>query len=204
MSFIGGACTHGPGAVVGEELKNPIRSWNSIKEDAAPYMKKAIKFYDGLAARIVKNGHAVDVYSCALDQTGLLEMKNMFNSSGGHVVMGDSFNSSLFKQTYQRSFDKDSAGNLKMGFNATMEVKVGAGLKIEGVLGCCASGNVRNANVSDQEMGIGGTCQWKFGAISPRTTIGVVFEIAAQHGSAIPQGLSEKLEFLREIPEILA
>ena len=188
MSFIGGACTHGPGAVVGEELKNPIRSWNSIKEDNAPFMKKANKFYDGLAARVVKNGHAVDVYSCALDQTGLLEMKNLFNSSGGHVVMGDSFNSSLFKQTYQRSFDKDAAGNLKMGFNATMEVKVGAGLKIEGVLGCCASGNVRNANVSDQEMGIGGTCQWKFGAISPRTTIGVVFEIAAQHGSAIPQG----------------
>ncbi|CAO4382593.1 unnamed protein product [Caenorhabditis nigoni] len=198
MSFIGGACTHGPGAVVGEELKNPIRSWNSIKEDNAPFMKKANKFYDGLAARVVKNGHAVDVYSCALDQTGLLEMKNMFNSSGGHVVMGDSFNSSLFKQTYQRSFDKDAAGNLKMGFNATMEVKVGAGLKIEGVLGCCASGNVRNANVSDQEMGIGGTCQWKFGAICPRTTIGVVFEIAAQHGSAIPQGGRGMVQFVTQ------
>ncbi|CAI2352439.1 unnamed protein product [Caenorhabditis sp. 36 PRJEB53466] len=198
MSFIGGACTHGPGAVVGEELKNPIRSWNSIKEDNASFMKKAVKFYDGLAGRVVKNGHAVDIYSCALDQTGLLEMKNLFNSSGGHVVMGDSFNSSLFKQTYQRSFDKDASGNLKMGFNATMEVKVGAGLKIEGVLGCCASGNVRNANVSDQEMGIGGTCQWKFGAISPRTTIGVVFEIAAQHGSAVPQGGRGVVQFVTQ------
>lgn len=36
--------------------------------------------------------------------------------------MGDSFNSSLFKQTYQRVFEKDANGNLKMGFNATMEV----------------------------------------------------------------------------------
>ena len=69
--------------------------------------------------------------------------------------MGDSFNSSLFKQTYQRVFDKDGYGQLKMGFNATMEVKVGSGLKIEGLLGCCSSGNVKNANVSDQEMGIG-------------------------------------------------
>uniref|UniRef100_A0A1I7U4G3 Protein transport protein SEC23 n=1 Tax=Caenorhabditis tropicalis TaxID=1561998 RepID=A0A1I7U4G3_9PELO len=198
MAFIGGACTHGPGAVVGEELKNPIRSWNSIKEDNAPYMKKATKFYDGLASRVVKNGHAVDVYSCALDQTGLHEMKNLYNSSGGHVVMGDSFNSSLFKQTYQRSFEKDAAGNLKMGFNATMEVKVGGGIKIEGVLGCCASGNVRNANVSDQEMGIGGTCQWKFGAISPRTTIGVVFEIAAQHGTAVPQGGRGMVQFVTQ------
>ncbi|CAB3396773.1 unnamed protein product [Caenorhabditis bovis] len=198
MTFIGGACTHGPGAVVGEELKNPIRSWHSIKEDNAPFMKKATKFYDSLANRVVKNGHAVDIYSCALDQTGLLEMKNLFNSTGGHVVMGDSFNSSLFKQTYQRSFEKDANGNLKMGFNATMEAKVGAGLKIEGVLGCCASGNVKNANVSDQEMGIGGTCQWKFGAISPRTTIGVVFEISAQHGTAIPQGGRGMVQFVTQ------
>lgn len=40
----------------------------------------------------------------------------------GHVVMGDSFASSLFKQTYQRVFDKDANGHLKMAFNATMEV----------------------------------------------------------------------------------
>nr|CDJ97004.1 Sec23 Sec24 trunk region domain containing protein [Haemonchus contortus] len=40
MTFVGGACTHGPGAVVGEELKLPIRSWHTIKEDNAIYMKK--------------------------------------------------------------------------------------------------------------------------------------------------------------------
>ncbi len=40
----------------------------------------------------------------------------------GNVVMGDSFNSSLFKQTYQRVFEKDNNGHLKMGFNATIEV----------------------------------------------------------------------------------
>ncbi|VDL75951.1 unnamed protein product [Nippostrongylus brasiliensis] len=121
MTFVGGACTHGPGAVVGEELKTPIRSWHTIKEDNAIFMKKATKFYDSLAGRAVKNGHAIDIFSCALDQTGLLEMKNCFNSTGGNVVMGDSFNSSLFKQTYQRVFDKDANGQLKMGFNATME-----------------------------------------------------------------------------------
>lgn len=40
MTFIGGPCTHGPGAVVDDELKNPIRSWHSIKEDNVLYMKK--------------------------------------------------------------------------------------------------------------------------------------------------------------------
>lgn len=198
MTFVGGACTHGPGMVVGEELKNPIRSWHIIKEDNAYFMKKATKFYDSLSHRAVKNGHVIDIYSCALDQTGLLEMKNTFNSTGGNVVMGDSFNSSLFKQTYQRVFDKDGNGNLKMGFNATMEVKTGSGLKVEGLLGCCASGNVKNACVSDVEMGIGGTCQWKFCGLNPRTTVAVLFEIAAQHGTSVPQGGRGMVQFVTQ------
>ncbi|KHJ83893.1 Sec23/Sec24 beta-sandwich domain protein [Oesophagostomum dentatum] len=112
--------------------------------------------------------------------------------------MGDSFGSSLFKQTYQRAFDKDANGQLKMGFNATMEVKTGNGLRIEGVLGCCASGNVRNACVSDTEMGIGGTCQWKFCSLTPRTTLCVLFEISAQHGSAIAQGARGMVQFVTQ------
>lgn len=53
-----------------------------------------------------------------------MEMKNLYNSTGGLVVMGDSFNSTLFKQTFQRTFDKDAQGRLKMGFNATMEASL--------------------------------------------------------------------------------
>lgn len=45
-------------------------------------MKKAIKHYEGLAMRSATNGHAVDIYSCALDQTGLMEMKQCCNSTG--------------------------------------------------------------------------------------------------------------------------
>ena len=38
--------------------------------------------------------------------------------------MGDSFNTSLFKQTFQRVFSKDQKGEFKMAFGATLEVKV--------------------------------------------------------------------------------
>ena len=39
--------------------------------------------------------------------------------------MGDSFETSLFKQTFQKVFAKDAQNtNFKMGFNATFEVKV--------------------------------------------------------------------------------
>ena len=38
--------------------------------------------------------------------------------------MGDSFNTSLFKQTFQRVFSKDTKGDFNMAFNATFEIKV--------------------------------------------------------------------------------
>ena len=47
-----------------------------------------------------------------------------FFFSRGHMVMGDSFNTSLFKQTFQRIFSKDFNGNFRMAFGATLEVKV--------------------------------------------------------------------------------
>ena len=43
----------------------------------------------------------------------------------GHMIMGDSFNTSLFKQTWQKVFAKDSHGqHFKMAFNGSFEVKV--------------------------------------------------------------------------------
>ena len=57
-------------------------SHNDIEKDNAKYLKKATKHYDALATRASTNGHAVDIYSCALDQTGLLEMKSCCNLTG--------------------------------------------------------------------------------------------------------------------------
>lgn len=43
MTFIGGPATQGPGMVVGDELKMPIRSWHDLEKDNAKYTKKATK-----------------------------------------------------------------------------------------------------------------------------------------------------------------
>ena len=43
MLFIGGPATQGPGMVVGDELKTPIRSHHDIEKDNARHMRKAIK-----------------------------------------------------------------------------------------------------------------------------------------------------------------
>lgn len=38
--------------------------------------------------------------------------------------MGDSFNTSLFKQTFQRVFSKDVKNEFRMAFGANVEIKV--------------------------------------------------------------------------------
>jgi len=196
MGFVGGACSQGPGQVVDDELKHPIRSHHDIEKDSAKYMRKAIKHYEGLAKRAADNGHAIDLYSCALDQTGLLEMKSCCNMTGGNMVMGDSFNSALFKQTYQRVFSKDPKGEFKMAFNATVEVKCSRELKISGSIGSCVSANRKDGSISEQEIGIGNTTAWKFCALTPSTTVATFYEVTNQHGAPIPQGGRGCLQFI--------
>ncbi|EEC04049.1 vesicle coat complex COPII, subunit SEC23, putative [Ixodes scapularis] len=161
-------------------------------------MRRAIKHYEALAHRASVNGHAVDIYSCALDQTGLHEMKYCPNMTGGHVVMGDSFNSSLFKQTFQRVFAKDARGEFRMGFNALLEVKASRELKVAGAIGSCISTNVKSSSVLDTETGMGGTCQWKLCSLSPSTTVAVFLEVANQHNAPIPQGGRGCLQFIMQ------
>lgn len=48
MMFIGGPATQGPGMVVGDELKLPIRSWHDIEKDNAKYVKKGTKVRDSI------------------------------------------------------------------------------------------------------------------------------------------------------------
>lgn len=183
MLFVGGACTVGPGMIIDDELKNTIRSHHDIEKDNIKYMKKAVKHYQSLAQRAANNGHTLDIYSCALDQTGLHEMKYCVNYTGGHMIMGDSFDSSLFKTSFQRVFTRDEKENLKMAFNAVVEVKTSRELKISGAIGALVGQNVKNQCVSDTEIGLGGTAQWKFCSITPGTSAAFYFDIVQTQAS---------------------
>ncbi|EPY78562.1 protein transport protein Sec23A-like isoform 2 [Camelus ferus] len=99
--------------------KRPLRSSGVALSIAVGLLEH----FEALANRAATTGHVIDIYACALDQTGLLEMKCCPNLTGGYMVMGDSFNTSLFKQTFQRVFTKDMHGQFKMGFGGTLEIK---------------------------------------------------------------------------------
>ncbi|OCT79801.1 hypothetical protein XELAEV_18026612mg [Xenopus laevis] len=173
MLFTGGPPTQGAGMVVGDELKTPIRSWHDIEKDNARFMKKATKHYETLANRSAANGHCIDIYAY-------------------------SFNTSLFKQTFQRVFTKDLNGSFKMGFGANLDVKTSRELKISGTIGPCVSLNVKGPCVSENELGVGGTSQWKICALDPTTTLAIYFEVVNQHNAPIPQGGRGAVQFLTQ------
>ncbi|CAF0722708.1 unnamed protein product [Rotaria sp. Silwood1] len=201
MLFIAGPCTQGPGMIIDEELKHTIRSHHDIEKDNAKYMKKTIKFYEGLANRAAVNGHVIDLYSSALDQTGLHEMKYCSNYTGGHMVMSDSFNTSLFKQTFQKVFAKDHKNEYRMSFGATVEIKTSRELKISGAIGSCVSLSQRAANVSETELGIGGTNAWKICGMYPNSTLSLFFEVLNQQQpstEAPPTGQRGYVQFITQ------
>jgi protein transport protein SEC23 len=193
MSFIGGPATHGPGMVICNDKANVIRSWMDIDKDNAKFMKKAIRYYKSLAVRAATAGHAVDIIAACFDQTGLHEMKTLCNSTGGHLVMTDSFKSTLFAQTFQRIFKQNenegpSNGLFEMSFGATLEIKTSRELKVSGLIGQAVSLNVKSTHVAEQETGIGGTNQWRICALTPEQTYGIYLESSNPNNNPLPQG----------------
>ena len=67
--------------------------------------------------------HAIDVFACALDQVGLMEMRPCLEKTGGYVVMSESFTGNIFKQSFKAVFARDAAGQgLRMAFGGALEV----------------------------------------------------------------------------------
>eukprot|EP00802_Teleaulax_amphioxeia_P005219 Tamp_05223.p1 GENE.Tamp_05223~~Tamp_05223.p1 ORF type:complete len:560 (+),score=150.25 Tamp_05223:448-2127(+) len=188
MLFLGGPCTEGPGQVVAVDKEEPMRGHSDIDQDNAKWHKKATQYYNGLAQRCVTNGHAVDIFACALDQCGVAEMKACVEKTGGTIVQTDTFSNVVFKESFKRIFMRDDENNLRMAFNGEMEVITSREFKVAGAIGCCASLNKKTQCVAETEIGQGGTSAWKMCALSPSTTVSVFFEVTTQHTQPIPPG----------------
>ena len=203
MMFVGGPCTSGPGAIVSRLKTEDIRSHADLGRNAEPLHKPACEFYAGLSKRHTvgagkKGGkgstqaaanvgaissHVVDVFACSLDQVGMLEMGELVEATGGHMVLGDSFGQSVFKESLRRvfrTFEPDvpqDGGQMQMAFGASLEVLTSREFKVSGAIGPVTSLNKKGPNVSDLEVGRGGTNAWSLGGIDPGTTIAIYFDV---------------------------
>jgi len=178
-----------------------LRSHADLAKNAEPLHKPACEFYASLAKRhnigaaagksataaaanaSATSCHVVDVFACSLDQVGVLEMGELVEATGGYMVLGDSFGQSVFKESLRRvfqTFDDDipeDGGKMQMAFGATLEVLTSREFKVSGAIGPVTSLGKKGPNVSDLEVGRGGTNAWSLGGVDPSTTIAVYFDI---------------------------
>ncbi|KAH7431830.1 hypothetical protein KP509_08G068800 [Ceratopteris richardii] len=182
MAFLGGPCTEGPGTIVGKELSDPIRSHKDLDKDAAPHYHKAVKFYQGLSKQLVEQGHVLDLFACALDQVGVAEIKVAVERTGGLVVLAESFGNSVFKESFKRVFEAGENA-LGLAFNGTFEVICSKDVKIQGIIGPCASLEKKGPSCSETVIGQGNTSAWKMCGLDNSTSLTIFFDIATSEQS---------------------
>lgn len=195
MLFSGGPCTEGPGLVVGPALKEPMRSHNDMEKEITKHVKRATKYYEGLAKRAAEKGFTCDIFAGCLDQVGLHEMRSLVNMTNGNMVLSDSFGTAIFKQSFAKMFKKDMTGNLNMGFNAMIEVQTSKELRVCGMIGPAVSANKKTSCVGETEIGISGTSAWKFCSINNKTSCAFYFEVANQQQGALAPGSRGIIQF---------
>eukprot|EP00003_Mantamonas_plastica_P029682 TRINITY_DN707_c0_g1_i3.p1 TRINITY_DN707_c0_g1~~TRINITY_DN707_c0_g1_i3.p1 ORF type:complete len:553 (+),score=190.87 TRINITY_DN707_c0_g1_i3:748-2406(+) len=185
MTFLGGACTIGPGQMAGASLKEPIRVWKDLDNDRSKYTKKSTKFYESITARLVKNGHIMDMFNASVDQSGVYEMRSCIERSGGLFVVTDEFTSEIFTKSWEQVFEVDLEGNLKMAFGGVMNVQTCREFKVCGAIGPVASMEYKGSSLSETEIGIGGTTAWKINGLDANTTVAVYYEVINSHDQPI-------------------
>ncbi|KAM3265967.1 protein transport protein SEC23 [Capsicum annuum] len=177
MAFLGGPSTEGPGAIVSKILSEPIRSHKDLDKDSAPLFHKAVKFYEGLSKQLVHQGHVLDIFACALEQVGLAEIKVASEKTGGLVVLAESFGHSVFKDSLKQVFQ--SGGNhLGLSSNGIFEINCSKDMKVQGIIGPCASLDKKGPLCSEVVVGQGNTTAWKMCGLDKTTTFCLIFDVA--------------------------
>ncbi|XP_026406393.1 protein transport protein SEC23-like [Papaver somniferum] len=187
MAFVGGPATEGTGAIVSKTLSEPIRSHKDIDKDSAPYYLKAVKFYEGLAKQLVIQGHVLDLFACALDQVGVAELKVAVERTGGLVVLAESFGHSVFKDSLKQVFQ---SGDYDLGLSSsgTFEVNCSKDVKVQGIIGPCASLEKKTPLSSETVIGQGNTSAWKMCGLDKATSLCLIFDIVKKD---IPEAIGQ-------------
>uniref|UniRef100_A0A6N2K936 Protein transport protein SEC23 n=2 Tax=Salix TaxID=40685 RepID=A0A6N2K936_SALVM len=192
VALVGGPCTEGPGTIISKDLSDPVRSHKDLDKDAAPYFKKAVKFYDNLAKQLVSQGHVLDLFASALDQVGVAEMKVAVERTGGLVVLSESFGHSVFKDSFKRVFENGEQ-SLGLCFNGTLEINCSKDIKIQGIIGHCTSLEKKGPSVADTVIGEGNTTAWKMCGLDKSTCFTVFFDISSSEKSNAPGSANPQL-----------
>ena len=142
----------------------------------------------------MRTGHAIDLFVCALDQCGLLEMRSLFEKTGGFIVMHDTFEKQVFKESFLKMFSRDPTGqSFKLGFKGKIELFLTKDVKVCGCIGPCQSEKKGGSQASETEIGESQTTVWFMAALDNSTTFAFYLDVSSQ--PSLPPGRQAYLQF---------
>lgn len=173
LLFLGGAPNIGLGKVVGNKLTETLRNYVDFQKNNpnTVHFKPALEYYESLALRASKNGHSIDLFSCCLNQTGLLEMKCLVEKTGGYMILTDSFSTMVFKESFRKIFNLDENGIYKMCFRGKMEIFCTSPFKISNSLGTI----VQNPSSTSNKVNI--STNYSLGSFDENSTYSFIFDL---------------------------
>lgn len=177
MVFTSGPATTGPGMVAEIDQSKAIRTQRDIINGNASLHGKACNFYQKVSQRLLDRSFVLDLFACSLDQVGAAEMRFPIETSGGLLILTESFESEQFKKCLRQIFKHLGTDHLDMNFDATIELVTTKEVKISGALGPCMSLRTMNRSVSEKEIGEGGTSSWKMSTLTNKTSIVFIFQV---------------------------
>uniref|UniRef100_A0A2N9F8U0 Protein transport protein SEC23 n=1 Tax=Fagus sylvatica TaxID=28930 RepID=A0A2N9F8U0_FAGSY len=108
-------------------------------------------------------------------QVGLAELKIAVERTGGLVVLAESFGHPVFKDSLKRVFQADY--DLGLSSNGIFEINCSKDIKVQGVIGPCASLEKKGPLCSDTVIGQGNTTAWKMCGLDKATSLCLIFEV---------------------------
>jgi protein transport protein SEC23 len=130
-------------------------------------------------------------------------MKELIEATGGYMVLGDSYGQSVFKESLRymdpnQSNDPNTPENnvpatipenynaLQMAFHTSLEILTSSECKVSGIIGPVTSLSKHSSNVSNLEIGVGGTNLWGLGGVNPNTTLAGYCDITNPGNTTLP------------------
>ena len=127
-------------------------------------------------------------------------MYGMIETTGGHIVLSESFEHHVFRESLKKAFARKESGDLEAALNVEIEVKCSQEIKISGLVGAALGMYKDSPLVSEIEIGEGKTVRWKAGTANKYSTYGIYFDIVMQH-MAKAQDQSHEMFYIQYVTE---
>ncbi|KAJ4895321.1 Sec23/Sec24 protein transport family protein [Raphanus sativus] len=107
-------------------------------------------------------------------------------------VYSDIQGHSVFKDSFKRVFE-GGEHSLGLCFNGTLEINCSKDIKIQGIIGPCASLQKKGPSVADTVIGEGNTTAWKMCGLDKSTCLTVFFDLSSSDQASNLGGVNPQL-----------